>query len=314
MSSSATLDWGGGGGDYSFLMDSIEGTITSKSGGYLASSPAGGTKRSSAATPGSLKRTRLSIDDRDLMDDADTATYTGSLKLQAHNDELRILNDKLTEDLINSKADFAAVKDKMIKQLTFVEEANSRLKKESEMKSDKYYDEKKKWQAKIREFETQLKQQQQNASSSIESRISTLASNAANNDADITSRIRGLEREVMTKTRESREAAITINNMESEIFQLKQEAKLFHTLHLNQGVDGGENSSSSGNESQEMKDLIRMKNDLELTLKRKTRENEKLSTQLQNQQLLQEQNSVLQGELKIAQDKIKQHEVSLVCL
>ena len=69
---------------------------------------------------------------------------------------VRQFYERLKETLLNSVEELAKYKEKTAKQLIFMESENFELKKVSTGMSDRYYDEKQKWQASIRTAESEI--------------------------------------------------------------------------------------------------------------------------------------------------------------
>ena len=78
-----------------------------------------------------------------------------SIRESVENDELNILIEKLQDQLKNTQNEMERLKERNERQLLFLETENNQLKKLSEEKSEKYYDEKKKWQSKLRALEAE---------------------------------------------------------------------------------------------------------------------------------------------------------------
>ena len=71
-------------------------------------------------------------------------------------DEIYLQNECLKDKLKGSIDELARQKEKSAKQLVFMEAENNQLKKESAGLSDRYYDEKQKWQSSLRAAEGEI--------------------------------------------------------------------------------------------------------------------------------------------------------------
>ena len=78
------------------------------------------------------------------------------MKLTAKIDETHLLNERLKEKVKNATLEFEKFKEKTTKQLIFMESENILLKKEASEQSDRYYDEKQKWQSELRAAESEI--------------------------------------------------------------------------------------------------------------------------------------------------------------
>ena len=79
------------------------------------------------------------------------------MKLTAKIDETHLLNERLKEKVKNATLELEKFKEKTTKQLIFMESENILLKKEASEQSDRYYDEKQKWQSELRAAESEIR-------------------------------------------------------------------------------------------------------------------------------------------------------------
>lgn len=150
------------GDDYSLLIHSIEGHLSDHITSSALPSPHG---ISPTAYHSHQKRQRLSTESTSsLIDNDDDFHANGSInyqtadirKLTAKIDETYLLNECLKDKLRGSINELARHKEKSAKQLVFMESENNQLKKESAGLSDRYYDEKQKWQSSLRAAEGEI--------------------------------------------------------------------------------------------------------------------------------------------------------------
>lgn len=152
-------DWGE---DYSLLLRGIEGRLSE----HINSSPVLDKSLSFSSnvhntSDSSQKRQRLSLssenpDDTDYLKSGNYMQSADRMKLTVQIDETRLLNEQLRDKLKGSVDEFGRYKEKTIKQLTFMETENNQLKREAADHLDRYYDEKKKWQSRIRAVESEI--------------------------------------------------------------------------------------------------------------------------------------------------------------
>jgi mitotic spindle assembly checkpoint protein MAD1 len=301
--SGSNLDWGGGGGDYSFLISSIEGTISSSLPSDTSPIRNGNHDSfSSLNTPTNLKRSRLSIDSADFSNISHrsfNAGYGESLTSLAECDELKIVNEQLVEQLASCKTEHKISKDKLLRQLNYLEEQNTRYKADSESRLEKFFEEKKKWQLKIRELEHQNKQSGSIPTSTVSTTSKSATHATLESNTIISTKLKQLEKDVMSKSRELRDKTLETIELQNTVETLQQELRLNQAIHP---------ASSSSQESEEMKELQRSVQDLEMKLKRRARESEKLEARLKNQSKLEEELINASSQLKLAHDRIKRFE------
>lgn len=152
------------GDDYSLLIHSIEGHLSE----HIMTSPSADKSFTSNKSDSALKRRRLTTDDTSYViqsEEDDQYPYPSrrtsyqnadAMQLTAQLDESRLLNEQLKEKYDGVLSDFNKHKEKTSRQLSFMVTENDQLKKDSTAQSDRYYDEKKKWQASLRLLESEL--------------------------------------------------------------------------------------------------------------------------------------------------------------
>ena len=152
------------GDDYSLLIHSIEGHLSEH---IIASPTHDQSLLSNATTPGQ-KRQRLSMGSPShVVHEEDENQYqfssvqlgyqnAESMKLTAQLDESRLLNERLKDKFNRVTEDFTKHKEKAVKQLQFMLTENVQLKKDAVTQSDRYFDEKQKWQSSLRSAESEI--------------------------------------------------------------------------------------------------------------------------------------------------------------
>lgn len=287
MASSSSDGWGG---DYSFLLQSIEGQI---SGTIPSQSPA--VSRFSLGDESVSKR-RWS----ELQTSVDMPMSSAKkMRSFAELDELTIKNEQLQDSLAKLKSEQQITKDEHIRQLKFLDERCTSLKKESSERLEKYYEEKKKWQSKHRELEAQLKKALEKGGaggSSTQPPAAASASAVSQANDEILHRLRAMESELATTMQESRE------NMKAK---LTAESKLFEVATELSQLRSSLGAGSMADEALAEARLLRKQfADLESVHKRTAREHEAMKTKLKNQSLLEEEVSTLKAKLRLTEEKL----------
>ena len=152
------------GDDYSLLIHSIEGHISE----HMAASPTTNLSVPSSRSTSAFKKRRLSSEISTYIAHSDEdeigsfsdriSSYQNAdvMKMAAELDETRLLNERLHEKYNGIADEFSKYKGKAVKQLQFMVAENDQLKKDAAGQSDRYYDEKKKWQSSLRSVESEL--------------------------------------------------------------------------------------------------------------------------------------------------------------
>eukprot|EP01036_Dinobryon_divergens_P047562 gene47562-63766_t len=81
-----------------------------------------------------------------------------SMKITVENDELKLIIEKLRDDIVVQNAEFEREKDRFLRQFEFMEADNLKLKKSKSDIQERYYEEKKKWQQKVRNLDVQIEE------------------------------------------------------------------------------------------------------------------------------------------------------------
>lgn len=316
-------------GEYSFLLHAIE--------GRLAAQIASPTALAASSSSSSSKRPRLSygsvgsgaspsapVSSSSYQNTPAGGGFTSSadrLNLLAEADQCRLLNEQLREKMKATEDEFARYKEKSNKQLAFLESENNQLRKEGRDRADQYYEEKQKLQARARDVEMKLadaeaarrsvsarldavekasKSTKSSSASELESGSSaSSSSSAANASTEATWEIRLLEMERLMKQRAQDIKSLGKVNAELEetCNGLKRELTLAHAKL-------GENAQAE-DDAVETRDVKKRCGDLEVSLRRKTRELCRLEQKVQNQSLMEQELASANVKLKLAQDALE---------
>ena len=230
-----------------------------------------------------------------------------SIRESVENHELNIFIEKLQDQLNNARNDMKLLKECDERQLFFLETENVRLKKLSEEKSNKYYDEKKKWQAKLRILEAENIALKQNkikimSNTNTSTPISSATSSTTNNNC----LLNHMENTINDKSNEIKNLTIKNIELHSHLKKLEQDILLFNA-----------NISTDSTNLEEVSELRKRCSDLESKLRRKSRECERLEQKLINQQLMEDQIVALKSKLKashINTDQLQELEASCQAL
>lgn len=212
--------------DYSFVLNSIDGNLDSAGTVKKAVDPVVSTPSSmeSVGESTATKRKRLS----EILDDSSDLIArkrpdggaVSSLKHKAEMDELRLTNDQLRDQLRTYKYQHELFKEQTIRQLKAIEEQNARLKIENEARVSKYYEEKKKWQARLRDAQQDAAQQ---TTQPVIPQAKPKAVEAAPSSLGLEQRLADESVRYHTLNSEKLE-------LEHKVFQQNQELSAFHSL------------------------------------------------------------------------------------
>lgn len=301
--------------DYSFLIQSIEGRLAASAG--LPSSnvvehstpPHKGSDFSLSiiAANTSAKKRRLSdlimeeADGDDVTSTRDfklssqpTRSVSSNLRLQMQVDELKLVNEQLKEQLKSYRGEHELFKDQSSRQLKFLEDLNTRYKSEVEASRQKYYDEKKKWQSRLREAEEGLKKiQSRNDASALDISTTSVARNDSGS-REIARRMKEMEAIIATTQEESQRNMSQKIELEGKVVELEQRIRIM------QANSGGQEDMTS-----ELRQLRKQYQELETAYRRKSKDAEKYSQQVKNQVMMEEELSSTVTKLNLAQETIK---------
>jgi hypothetical protein len=157
--------------DYSLLLHNITSTIGSAKDNstheedetHDLDSPASGKVRSGSRKRGAPSHIPFSTVGSSPSDESappkkvstlSSQNSTKLLRVEAELDELRLENEQVRDELAAVRDELERLREKSARQLSFLESENTQLKRAAAEKIERYYEEKKKWQARIRALET----------------------------------------------------------------------------------------------------------------------------------------------------------------
>ena len=170
------------------------------------------------------KRRRLSIEGG-FSENSKASNYRGDVKLLVMMDEIKLENERLQDKLKSVTEENERQKDKFLRQIEFLDEENNRLRKSFAEKTEKYYEDKKKWMASKRELEKE-KEKAKKASPSVDtlapssSSSSSHASKADNADSLWTESLTKLEHMVQSKSDEVKSLSVKIAELSEQVIYL----------------------------------------------------------------------------------------------
>lgn len=266
--------------DMSFILNQFEGSINKAA--YLTSRKRG--RNSSTSTILSISTPLLSPSkngrDSDMM-------YT----LEC--DELTLQVEHLKDQLARAEDEIGLLKERHIRQVGALELEISSLKKVSDQRTEKYFSEKKNWQAKIRELESKVVNVEVKSTSSAAKTMPLLSSIS---DLSSERNLAKIEEQIQSKSLKIKELNIKIVEYEEKICKLEQQL-IFSVSNIDKNI--------STDDLSELRELRKRVNSLELALKGKTKDVERLDQKLKNQSLLVEELSSVQAKLKIVQHELE---------
>ena len=194
-------------GNYSFLLHHVEGRLAEHLP-LTTASPTMTTQSSSSSSPN--KRPRLStaiggIGDTTMTSFASSSSSSDRLKLMAELDECRLLLEQGRDKFKALEDEFGRYREKNTKQLTYMESETNALKKEARERTELYYEEKKKWQAKLRTLEAEMVETKSASSSSSSGSSSTVPPTASSSSSSSTvweTKFADMERMIRQKSQE----------------------------------------------------------------------------------------------------------------
>eukprot|EP01039_Chlorochromonas_danica_P008499 gene8499-9369_t len=216
---------------------------------------------------------------------------SSSMKLKVEIDELKLTNEQLRDQLKTYKYEHEFFKEQTVRQLTYIEEQNQRLKHESEGRLAKYYEEKKKWQGKVRELESQLAVSKASATSATSTasarqvrREEEEEDEDDNEKEGLKVKILDLEKRLSEEGRRCHEVNKVKLELENRTFQLEKEVSLWRTAA---------SSQDPGEVIQELHSLRKHYQEMESQYQRQKKEMDKLEKLLKNQKILEEEIATL---------------------
>ncbi len=260
--------------DMSYILNQFEGSINKAA--YLTSRKRG--RNSSTSTILSISTPLLSPSksgrDSDMM-------YT----LEC--DELALQVEHLKDQLSRTKDETELLKERHIRQVNALEQEINSLKKVADQRTEKYFSEKKNWQAKIRELESKIVNVEVKPISSSTKPIPSLSSiSDPSNDRNLAK----IEEQILSKSVKIKELNTKVAEYEEKICKLEQQL-IFSASNIDKNCNADDLS--------ELRELRKRVSSLELSLKGKTKDVERLEQKVKNQNLLVEELSSVQAKLKL---------------
>lgn len=281
------------GGDYSFLIHSIEGNLERHVPSKDSLSFQSG--RSPKLTPFlSARRPRDSIGSA-LSDDR-CFKYLRSSSKTFESDELKLEIEKLKEENRSLKSDHERTELKFMRQIEFLESENSDLKKKLSDKTDDYFESKKKSQAAIRELESTIARLRTFREDDSKGDVKfNLAPASVSKPIDLLSKLDATENQLQKSIEEN----FSLRSQNLDLLQknssLEQSLKQLQAVQQDQGKD---------------KDLLQDRqyreslSSLESKLRIQGKELASYEKRIQNQQILEEEARNMSSKLRYAQTTI----------
>ena len=293
---------------------------------------------SAAIVASAQKRRRTSMGSYDtktmlslLEDEKETKHPSSSSmkRMEAERDEMKIKNELANDKLQEMANELEFVKGKFMRQISFLDSENSNLRKESEARLQKYYDEKKKWQTSVRELHQQHEKKESAAAkaaaaAALASTKSSSGSSKSESEESkkMTVKLKDLERLINQKSAEARINADSKIIAESKLYEAEQELKVLRSL--SSSGDGGHVKSgghdyydrtaqeaskrkAAAAQDEKIASLTEQCSAAEDMLKRVTRAHDKLEAKVKNQTLLDVRMDDITAKLQAAQREIEKH-------
>lgn len=273
--------------DYSLLLQGIEDGI--------ARSGRGSPRRDeNELPPSALKRRRFHSDDED--DDynpSGRSSLADSRRMAAEVDRLKLVAEEYTAKLGIEQESREREKTRYLRQLEFLEAECLDLKKSLSDKTDKFYEDKRVWQAKVRELEEKCSRVKPSATaaSSDSARDSSRAGVEARN-AQWEQRLCSLEQTIEQKAAEVSTVKAANINLEADNVKLSQQIKSLKS-ELERRDDSG-SRDQVGN---------RQKAVFESTIREKNKTIERLERKVEQVAELQQENVSLQSRLDASTER-----------
>ena len=221
---------------------------------------------------------------------ASPASSIMSLRSTADMDELKLQNEQLQDEAREARGELERAKERHTRQIAFLEEENDKIKKSMTDMKERYYEEKKKWQAKYREATKTASNLSMSFSSPPTTtkktdNLITLDGNAE--ESRWTTRLETLEKDVKRRAEEAGELAAENAGLRRKLAELEGASALQAVAAG--GSPTGHDRSTSEQYRTESRELRRKCGDLEISLRRRTRELERLEAKVLNQSALEEE-------------------------
>ena len=263
--------------------------------------------------PSVLKKRRISHDPEELTFDYNTfdpnihptavvshqpsQPFSKTITLQSQVDELTIINEAQKDQIRLLKTELDNYKDQVVKQLQFMESSNKKLKAELEEKTTKYYEDKKKWQLKVKEIE-----QKKSSDASLSSSAS------AGGNQNYTQFIQDLQKQLTSVNQLLKDKLSENENLIKEKVSLEKKSIIaeneLKTLKLQQQFSSSSTSSLATDDKyfEEKLQLRKQISSLELKLQQKQQELTKVKELNKNQLLLDEEMNSLKNQILFYQE------------
>ena len=233
------------------------------------------------------------------------------MRLNIQINELKLLNEELNQKIILQKNENQREKEKFIRQLQFLENDNNKIKNEMELRNEKYYTLKKKYQTLLRSTDTEKQANNTSITSSSSSSFSSsnsssfasIAQNELNQTRQQHEQISNLEKEILIKNNEIKNLKLKNIENEEKIMKLEQNYLLLRIQRDSQEqsqsqssisgsgfvIAGGERGSSTSTNFTITTTTERKINELETIIKKQKKIIDKYEKDFKNQRILEEE-------------------------
>ena len=278
--------------DYSLLMQDVEDGIARSGCGRGR----GSRRDENEVSTSAVKRRRFHSDEEDDDDynPSDRCRVADSRRMTAEIDRLQLVAEEYTAKLSFEQESREREKARYLRQLEFLEAECVDLKKSLSNKTDKFYEEKRVWQAKVRELEDKLSHVKPSAAAAPSSdslRDSSRASAEARN-VQWEHRLSSLEQTIEKKATEVASVKAANINLEADNLKLTQQIKSLKS-ELERRDDSGSHDEAWNRQRAVYESTIREKNK---TIERLERKAEQVAQ-------LQQENVSLQSKLDASTER-----------
>ena len=319
-------------GDYSFLISSIEKHLAQYEGAessFIAPEPS--RIEPSTTTKRTYENISNSISTPSVNQNksAPPISTAKKIRLEAESDELRLINEQLNDKLIRITDDSERIKEKLQRQLTFLDNENNELRHAITKANDKYFEDKKNTTIQLRNYENEI--------NALKKQITTLESTTTTTSSTITQdkskqiketsyqNLDIFEAKLVEKVQEVKKLSILNAELEEKISYLEQDVLVLKTKYhsSSSSSSGGVGVSSSGlvytsgiglapssaaagvgvgtgtgPSETYIKSLEKKSEEYDMQLRRKNKEIEKLNSKLENQSILEDENMSLKAKVQ----------------
>ena len=222
----------------------------------------------------------------------------GNMQMELQLDDIKLKNEELHDKFRTQKDDFSREKDMYLRQLQFLESENKSVKKDLGVRTEKYYDTKKKLQTVVRNSDSaqisQLTSQTSNSSAILSHNAHRLETKKLEQSAFDENMIK-LEEQVLEKSTQ-------VKNISNENAQLQEECTT-----LQQQLLLARSERGNKEELRNLRQLQTQVQELEFTLRQKNREYDKLKKSAKNSHILEENLSTCNAKVLSLQESIKNY-------